>query len=173
MNYYECYYGDEMNQQEMDRLIDSLLIYMPMFYKKLTTSKETDIAKSSYKKRTADQYQILGLLEHYKYLPISEIGRKLLLSRPNMTAHLDKLVSEGLVERIPDDTDRRVINIGITQEGFDYIKESRTWVNNNIKDTLKVLNNEELVMMYTCIETIKSKILMIEEDHHDRINKGI
>jgi DNA-binding MarR family transcriptional regulator len=162
-----------MNQQEMDRLIDSLLIYMPMFYKKLTSSKETDIKKSGYKKRTADQYQILGLLEHYKYLSISEIGKKLLLSRPNMTAHLDKLVSEGLVQRIPDDTDRRVINIGITQEGLDYIKESRTWVNNNIRDTLKVLNNEELVKMYSCIETIKSKILMIEEDHHDRINKRI
>ncbi|UTB31751.1 MAG: hypothetical protein NKF70_09530 [Methanobacterium sp. ERen5] len=39
-----------MNQQEMDRLVDSLLIYMPMFYKKLTTAKETDTKKSSYKK---------------------------------------------------------------------------------------------------------------------------
>ena len=144
---------------------------MPMFYKKLTSSKETDLKKSSYKKRTADQYQILGLLEHYKHLPISEIGRKLMLSRPNMTAHLDKLVSEGMVQRIPDKNDRRVINIGITQEGLDYIKLSRAWVKNNIKDTLKVLNNEELAMMYSCIETIKSKILMIEEDHHDRIKE--
>jgi DNA-binding MarR family transcriptional regulator len=159
-----------MKQLEMDRMIDSLLIYMPMFYKKLTTAKETDIKKSSYKKRTMDQYQILGLLEHYKYLPISEIGMKLLLSRPNMTAHLDKLVSEGLVKRIPDETDRRVINIGITQEGLNYIKESRAWVKNNIKETLKALNNEELVLMYSCIETIKSKILMIEEDHHDTVH---
>lgn len=173
MNYYGYYHGDAMKQEEMDRLIDSLLIYMPMFYKKLTTSKETDLTKSSYKKRTADQYQILGLLEHYKFLPISEIGRRLMLSRPNMTAHLDKLVSEGLVERIPDETDRRVINIGITQQGLDYIKESRKWVTNNIRDTLKVLNNDELVKMYSCIETIKSKILMIEGDHHDRINKRI
>lgn len=160
-----------MNEEKMDRLINSLLIYMPMFYKKLTTSKETDLKKSSYKKRTTDQYQILGLLEHYKYLQISEIGRKLMLSRPNMTTHLDKLVSEGLVQRIPDETDRRVINIGITQEGLDYIKVSRAWVKNSIQDTLKALNNDELSEMYQCIETIKTKILMIQEDHHDKIKR--
>ncbi len=171
MNYYECYHGDKMKQQEMDRLVDSLLIYMPMFYKKLTTAKETDIKKSSYKKRTSDQYQILGLLEHYNHLPISEIGKKLLLSRPNMTAHLDKLVAEGMVERIPDETDRRVINIGITPKGLDYIKVSRTWVKNNIKETLKVLNHEELVELEHCTETIKSKILMIEGCHHGTIKK--
>ena len=155
----------------MDKLVNSLLIYMPMFYKKLTTSNEIDIKKSSYKKRTSDQYQILGLLEHYKYLPISEIGRKLILSRPNMTAHLDKLVSEGLVKRIPDENDRRVINIGITQEGLDYIEVSRSWVNNNIKDTLNVLNNDELTEMYNCLETIKSKILMTEGDHHEQAQR--
>lgn len=166
MNYYECYYGDKMKQKELDRLVDSLLIYMPMFYKKLTTAKKSDLKKSSYKKRTSDQYQILGLLEHYNHLPISEIGKKLLLSRPNMTAHLDKLVDEEMVERIPDEKDRRVINIRITQKGLDYINISKTWVRNNIRENLNVLNNEELAELDHCMETIKSKILMIKGDHH-------
>ena len=161
-----------MNDEKMDRLVDSLLIYMPMFYKKITTAKDTDLKKSSYKKRTADHYQILGLLEHYNHLPISEIGKRLLISRPNMTSHIDKLVSEGLVRRIPDNTDRRVIKIEITQEGLNYIKESRKWVNNNIRENLSSLSPEELLEMYSCIEKIKTKILMIEEDHYEKTSKG-
>ncbi|UTB31750.1 MAG: MarR family transcriptional regulator [Methanobacterium sp. ERen5] len=111
------------------------------------------------------------MLEHYDHLSISEIGKILLLSRPNMTAHLDKLVAEGMVERIPDETDRRVINIGITIKGLNYIKISRTWVKNNIKKTLMVLNDEELVELDHCTETIKSKILKMEGCHHGTIKK--
>lgn len=161
-----------MNDEKMDHLVDSLLIYMPMFYKKITTAKDTDLKKSSYKKRTADHYQILGLLEHYNHLPISEIGKRLLISRPNMTSHIDKLVSDGMVRRIPDNSDRRVIKIGITQEGLNYIKESRKWVNDNIRENLSALSPEELLEMYSCIEKIKTKILMIEEDHYEKTSKG-
>ncbi len=159
-----------MDDEKMDRLVDSLLIYLPMFYKKITTPEKMDLKKSSYKKKTADHYQILGLLEHYNHLPISEIGKKLLISRPNMTSHIDNLVSEGMVRRIPDSKDRRVVKIEITQNGLDYIKKSRKWVNNNIRENLKPFSQDELMEMYSCIERIKTKILMIEEDHYDKTN---
>lgn len=160
-----------MNDEKMDHLVDSLLIYLPMFYKKITTAKETDLKKSSYNKRTTDHYQILGLLEHYNYLSISEIGKRLLISRPNMTSHIDNLVSEGMVKRIPDNNDRRVIKVEITPEGLNYIKESRKWVNNNIRENLSSMSPDDLLEMYNCLEKIKTKILLIEEDHHDKTRK--
>lgn len=45
---------------------------------------------------------------------MSEIGRKVCISKSNMTSLIDKLVEEGLVERSPYKNDRRVINISIT-----------------------------------------------------------
>ncbi len=76
------------------------------------------------------------------------------------------LFLEGMVERIPDTKDRRVIKISITQKGHDYIKESRKWVNKNIKNNLSPLNSKELEQMYSCIETLKNKVLKNEEDHN-------
>jgi DNA-binding transcriptional ArsR family regulator len=40
-------------------------------------------------------------------LPVSEIDRRIDISKPYMTALIDKLIKEGLVERIPDKADRR------------------------------------------------------------------
>lgn len=149
-----------MDNKKMDELADSILIYLPLFYKKITTPKESDIDKTNYKKRTLEHYQILGILEHHNNLPISEIGKKLMISKPNMTSHIDKLVSEGMVKRIPNQKDRRVIKISITQEGYDYIKESRIFVNNNIKNNLSPLNSEELEQLSDCIENIRNKVLL-------------
>ncbi len=42
---------------------------------------------------------------------MSEIGRRVYISKSNMTSLIDKLVENGLAERIPDTNDRRVINI--------------------------------------------------------------
>ena len=155
-----------MNEQKMNELVNSILIYLPLFYKKITTPNEAHVKNSSYKRANMEHYQILGILEHHNNLPISEIGKKLLISKPNMTSHIDKLVLEGMVERIPNTKDRRVIKILITQKGHDYIKESRKWVNKNIKNNLSPLNSEELEQMYTCIETLKNKVLRNEEDYN-------
>ncbi len=160
----------KMDEEKMDELVDSILIYLPLFYKKITSLNNSNLEDSCYKKKATDHYQILGLLEHHNNLPISEIGKRLLISRPNMTSHINKLVSEGMVTRLPNKEDRRVIKISITHEGSNYIKESRKWVNNNIKNNLSPLNQEELQQMYKCIDNIKNKVLMIEDDHHGNKN---
>lgn len=149
----------------MDELADSILIYLPLFYKKITTPKVSDIEKSNYKRRTLEHYQILGVLEHHNNLAISEIGKRLMISKPKMTSHIDKLVSDGMVERIPNKKDRRVIKISLTTKGYDYIKESRIFVNNNIKNNLAPLNSEELEQLGECIKNIKNKVLLRIENN--------
>lgn len=148
-----------MDDKKMDELADSILIYLPLFYKKITTPKESDLNKTNYKRRSMEQYQILGVLEHHNKLAISEIGKKLMIPKPNMTSNIDKLVSDGMVKRIPDSEDRRVIKISITQKGYDYIKESRIFIINNIKNNLAPLNGKELENLNECIKNIRNKVL--------------
>lgn len=148
-----------MDDKKMDELADSILIYLPLFYKKITTPKESDLNKTNYKRRTMEQYQILGVLEHHNKLAISEIGKKLMIPKPNMTSNIDKLVSDGMVKRIPDREDRRVIKISITQKGYEYIKESRIFIINNIKNNLAPLDGNELENLNECIKNIRNKVL--------------
>ena len=50
-------------------------------------------------------------------LTMSEIGCKLQIPKPHVTAQIDKLIAENLVERFDDPTDRRIINIRLTEKG--------------------------------------------------------
>lgn len=49
-----------------------------------------------------NQSMVLGVLYEEESLPISEIGKKLEISKPQMTVIIDKLIKQDLVERIPD-----------------------------------------------------------------------
>ena len=143
-------------------MLDDLLIYVPIFYQKVRTSKDF-----KNKQTSAAYYQIMGLLMHRGSLPISVIGEYLYISRPNMTAHIDKLVSDGMVERLPDEKDRRITRIKLTLKGKDFIKDSRVLVEENMRENLSSLNAEELEELYKAIKTVKSTLMKIEGKYND------
>ena len=66
------------------------------------------------------EYQALHVLKGYGKLPISTIGNILLISKPRMTVLVDKLVAAGLIERYPDEQDRRITKIGLTDKGVTF-----------------------------------------------------
>jgi DNA-binding MarR family transcriptional regulator len=65
-----------------------------------------------------------------------------------MTSYIDKLVKDGMVERIPDEGDRRIIRIKLTPEGRKYIKKSRVIVEGNMRENLSSLDADELENLY-------------------------
>ena len=85
---------------------------------------------------------------------MSEIGRLVHISKSNMTSLIDKLVENGLAERLPDKNDRRVINIAITDKGTELLKDWRKYSNNEIKKNLSALSDEDLEKFYDSIENI-------------------
>ena len=70
---------------------------------------------------TVPQYSVLMELAPTPggRLSLSEIGRRCLKSPPNVTAIVDRLESVGLVIRVRDDADRRVVLAEITDPGWD------------------------------------------------------
>lgn len=143
----------------MNEMLDDIIVNLPIFNQKILASKDFHNKQTS----TA-YYQILGVLEDRGNLPISVIGDLLYISRPNMTSHIDKLVSDGMVERRPDENDRRIINIHITPAGKDFIHKSRVKVEENILKNLTCLNNEELEELYEAIQIIKKVLLKIQRN---------
>jgi MarR family 2-MHQ and catechol resistance regulon transcriptional repressor len=63
------------------------------------------------------QLGVLDALVHLGSMPIAELGAKLLRSPGNMTAAIDRLEEQKLVERVRDEADRRVIHVRLTREG--------------------------------------------------------
>ena len=102
-----------MDEEKLNKMVDDLYLFFPLFRKKLFKHKKN----LKQKKIPHSFYHILKVLKKRGELPMSEIGRLVYISKSNMTSLIDKLVENGLAERLPDKNDRRVINIALTDKG--------------------------------------------------------
>ncbi|MGZ7043937.1 MAG: MarR family winged helix-turn-helix transcriptional regulator [Methanobacterium sp.] len=149
-----------MDEERMNKMVDDLYLLFPLFRKKLFKHKkglkEGQIPRS--------YYHVLGVLKKRGELPMSKIGNRVHISKSNMTSLIDKLVEDGLVERIPDKNDRRVINIKITDKGNDLLKNLRKHSNNEIKKNLSALSDEDMEKLYDSVENIKDILKKLENN---------
>lgn len=139
----------------MNEMTDNILM-IPPFFQKVTSSKER-------KHKTPIYYQVIHMLEQEGDLPISVIGDRLFMSRPNMTWNIDKLVNDGMVKRVPDKKDRRVTLVSVTPEGKEFLKKSRKQVKKDIEMNLSPLSDKEFEELYNCMKTIKKVLLKIQD----------
>lgn len=66
---------------------------------------------------TQAQFSVLECLGHLGPLTIGQICKKMLVTGGNMTVVIDNLVKQRLVERVPSQTDRRAIEVRLTEKG--------------------------------------------------------
>jgi MarR family 2-MHQ and catechol resistance regulon transcriptional repressor len=69
------------------------------------------------------QFGALEMLFHLGPLQQKAIGQKLLVSKSNVVAVIDKLEQQGLVKRERSTEDRRCIFVHLTEKGRDLIQE--------------------------------------------------
>ncbi len=94
---------------------------------------------------------------------MSEIGRMAHIHKSNMTTLSDKLIEEGLAERSPDQKDRRIINLNMTDRGKEILKDWKTQSYLEIKKSLSTLSEEDLETLYQSVENIKIILSKIDE----------
>ena len=109
-------------------------------------------------------YHILKVLNKHGELPMSEIGRRIYISKSNMTSLIDKLVNDGLAERLPDKNDRRIINIAPTNKGKDLLRNWRKHSNTEIKINLSTLSDQDLEKFRDSINNIKDVLEKIGDN---------
>jgi len=139
-----------VTQDIQDKAAEYLLALMPFYHKHIV---RTGYGITGIQ---AAQYRVLGVLMKAGTLPMSEIGRRLYISKPYMTALIDTLIKDGLVERTPDRADRRVINISITEPGKKHLKQSITLYKNDLKDLLSTLDEHDLEGLCASLESLKA-----------------
>jgi DNA-binding MarR family transcriptional regulator len=84
---------------------------------------------AQFLKATADlstsQYNVLRILRGGPKggLTCGEIGERTVARDPDITRLVDRLCKRGLAKRIRSQTDRRVVQVEITQKGLDLLEE--------------------------------------------------
>ena len=69
-----------------------------------------------------------------------------------MTRLADLMITDGLAERHPDPTDRRVINLAITEKGKKYLRQSINWYRKDLKENLAGLNDTDIGKLCIALE---------------------
>ncbi|WP_355316390.1 MarR family winged helix-turn-helix transcriptional regulator [Paenibacillus jiagnxiensis] len=102
-----------------------------------------------------------------RHSTVSELSKQLNISRPNMTPLLDKLVKYELVSRKPSETDRRVVEVEITRQGDELVREIGERLMLDIRERLSGLPEKDLVQMCSCLNELKTILLKL--DHVDEV----
>ena len=76
-------------------------------------------------------------------LPLSEIGRRLVVTKANITGLMDRLERQELIRRDTDAPDRRVIRACLTQKGAELLERALPERDRALSDLLVVLSLEE------------------------------
>jgi len=138
----------------LDRISENILLFFPLFYR--------NILKLAHGNNRVNpitmQLRVLIMLTHAGMMQPSEIGIRLGISKPNVSALIDKLIVLGYVERRPDGKDRRVIHIAITARGRRFVAKRLSQVRKGIKHNLSGLDHVELDNLNMALDTFNNII---------------
>lgn len=76
-------------------------------------------------------------------MPMAELGHRIAASAPTMTGIIDRLERQGLVVRVRDDEDRRVVLIALTEAGAQVFATLREDVAEKLTRLLGCLDSDE------------------------------
>lgn len=140
----------------MDKAADNLLALMPLYHKHIFR------IQGRVSGLEAAEYRVLGSLMKTGHHPISEIGRKLYISKPYMTMLVDSLIGKGFIQREQDPKDRRVIRITITPRGKRHLRRAFEGYKAGVKELLTELKNEDVRELCTSLESLQKILMKLE-----------
>ncbi len=137
--------NDVMAQQVMD--------LFGLIYRNLMRDENDSISLNA-----DSQSALLSVLLRNGPTKMSEIGKLLNVTKPNITFLVDKMEEHGLIKREKDAEDRRVSKICLTEQGRAVIEEKRNSQYRKIASRLGRLSAEDREALKQAVE-IASKTL--------------
>ena len=116
---------------------------------------------------TRSEYELLGMLVmrlegNQKALSIGEISNFLQITPAGVTHLINPLEEKGLIERLKDPSDRRVVLIGITEKGIGIAEDLMAEVQEKLVGLINFLGEDDsrklIVLMNKVIDYVSSGI---------------
>jgi len=145
---------------EIDSIISNILFIKPMFFKALVNSKGLMTIVNP------GTYYIMLALEKHKALSMSTIGSAVSMPRPNVTALVDKMISDRLAERTPDPKDRRIIKIGLTRKGYKTKKLVDKALKEHTSQKLSSLSDSEIKQLSSSLTKVRNIFAKLPKENN-------
>ena len=147
-----------MQEDRLEGIVENLMFVLPLIHKKLfrTASPAGDGNISRV------HFAIMATLNEAGPQPISEVGRQLLIPKPQMTALVDRLVRMGMMERLADRDDRRVTRITLTEKGHETIMKKRQFLKDNVREKLSRLDEDGLEDLSIALSDVRNVLTKMD-----------
>jgi DNA-binding MarR family transcriptional regulator len=107
-------------------------------------------------------FEIMKVLKEEGTRHPAEIGERLLIAKAQMTHLIDKLVDLGFVKREMDASDRRTLNITLTEKGNNVMDEQDNLVINAVRDNMAALTDAELEALSSSLRNLRDILFKLQ-----------
>jgi DNA-binding MarR family transcriptional regulator len=107
-------------------------------------------------------FEIMKVLKEEGTRHPAEIGERLLVAKAQMTHLIDKLFDLGFVKREIDASDRRTLNITLTEKGNKVIDEQDNLVINAVRDNMAALTDAELEALSNSLRSLRDILFKLQ-----------
>lgn len=147
-----------MNKKIIDDTSNKLFYLIPKLKKKIFSPHR--LSKDSH--LPSSHFHVIMYLHKNGPTSVSDIANFLGISRPNMTPIINNLISDELVERVPDPKDRRIIRIVLTNKANDFFDRQREKIKATFSEKISVLTEEDLIELNSSLDKITDIIEKID-----------
>jgi MarR family transcriptional regulator, organic hydroperoxide resistance regulator len=102
--------------REFRHLINSLLSFSAL----MTRHREY---YASYIGVTGPQYTMITLIAEARFATVGDVAEKMHVASQFVTAEINKLIGQNIVEKTPNETDRRSMHLRLTPKGQNLLRE--------------------------------------------------
>jgi len=148
-----------MNNNELHDISDNLLNLLFQIHNRLFNPSEMVKGVSI----PPSHVKVIFYLSQKKSMSVSDVAKCLDISKPNMTPIIDKLISNGLVNRYTDPDDRRKINIELTEKAHNLLKNKKREIKNNLFNKISTLNDEDLYKLDASIREMYDILIKLKK----------
>jgi len=103
------------------------------------------------------QFNILRILKgmHPEPASVKLLTERMIDKMSNASRLVEKLKKKGLVYRMECPTDRRKVNVGITETGLDLVRKATEAVDGQVRECFKTFSKEDAVVLNGLLDKLR------------------
>ena len=108
-------------------------------------------------------FQLLALLEMHGALPMTRLAEEIGVALPNASGIVGRLAERGIVERTHDSADRRVVLIGLTDEGRRLIGEMEAVRRARMTNLIAALDGTQQARLLETVRDLRAAAAVLHQ----------
>lgn len=129
-----------MEEKKLKELVETYTSSMNEVSRRITTLMNEKI----HDDLTYDQFCTLRYIQNNHHCTSSDIAQEFAIGKSAVTAQVNRLFEKGLLHRKPDEKDRRVIFLVLTQEGEKIMEKANDQLHEILGDILQEFSQNEV-----------------------------